>query len=104
MPAGANITSTGQFTFTPTEAQGPGTFTFDVIVSDDGSPNLSDSETITVTVHEVNTGPVLDAIGDKAVDELVTLSFTATATDVDEPAALGRSCAYFDNLRAGRSP
>ena len=30
--------STGVFTWTPTEAQGPGSYTFDVIVSD-GSPD-----------------------------------------------------------------
>ena len=56
VPAGAGIDSTsGDFSWTPTEAQGPGTYTFDVCVSD-GS--LSDCETITVTVSEVNTAPV----------------------------------------------
>ena len=49
-PTGASITSSGVFTWIPTEAQGPGTYTFDVIVSD-GS--LTDSETITVVVKEV---------------------------------------------------
>ena len=48
------------FTWTPTEAQGPGSYTFDVVVSD-GS--LTDAETITVTVSEVNVAPVLGAIG-----------------------------------------
>ena len=42
-----------------------------------------DSETITVTVNEVNVAPVLAAIGDKTVDELTLLTFTATATDAD---------------------
>jgi len=41
------------FTWTPTEAQGPGSYTFDVRVTDNGSPNLNDSETITLTVSEV---------------------------------------------------
>src|SRR5262249_33832702 len=54
-PDGAAINATtGAFSWTPTEAQGPGTFTFTVRVTDDGSPNLSDEESITVTVNEVN--------------------------------------------------
>jgi hypothetical protein len=55
VPAGAGIVSTsGAFSWTPTEAQGPGTYTFDVCVSDG---LLFDCETITVTVSEVNTPP-----------------------------------------------
>ncbi|CAB5153916.1 T1SS secreted agglutinin RTX, partial [Olavius algarvensis associated proteobacterium Delta 3] len=38
-----------------------------------------DSETITVTVNEVNVAPSLDPIGDHTVDEGVELTFTATA-------------------------
>ncbi|MBN1538152.1 MAG: DNRLRE domain-containing protein, partial [Anaerolineales bacterium] len=50
VPGGAGINSTsGAFTWTPTEAQGPGPYTFDVCVSDG---LLSDCETITVTVNE----------------------------------------------------
>ena len=63
-----------------------GRYTFDVVVTDNGTPNLSDSETITVTVDEVNVAPVLGAIGNQTVDELALLSFTATASDVDVPA------------------
>ena len=59
-------------------------YTFDVVVSD-GSL-LTDFETINVTVTEVNVAPVLDAIGNKTVNELVALGFTATATDADVPA------------------
>ncbi|WP_395373922.1 Ig-like domain-containing protein [Marinicella sp. W31] len=84
-PTGASITSDGMFSFTPTEAQGPGDYTFDVIVTDDGMGDLSDSETITVTVSEVNTAPTLNAIGNQSVDELETLNFTATALDGDVP-------------------
>ena len=47
---------------------------------------LTDSETITVTVNEVNVAPVLAAIGNKTVNEESELTFTATATDHDEPA------------------
>ena len=46
-----------------------------VVTETNGVPtNLSDVETITVTVGEVNLAPVLDAVGDRAVDELVNLS------------------------------
>ena len=74
------------FTWTPTEAQGPGDYTFDVCVVDDGVPPLQDCETITITVNEVNVAPVLDPIGDQTIDEAVALTFTATATDADLPA------------------
>jgi hypothetical protein len=47
VPTGASITTGGVFTWTPTVAQGPGGYTFDVCVSDGA---LSDCETITVTV------------------------------------------------------
>lgn len=51
-PTGASITTNGDFSFTPTAAQGPGMYTFDVIVSDDSMPALTDSETITVEVTD----------------------------------------------------
>ena len=88
-PAGASIDPvSGAFTWTPTEAQGPGSYTFDVVVTDDGTPTLSDSETITVTVDEVNVAPVLDPVGDQTIDEGVELTFAATATDPDVPSTL----------------
>ena len=54
-PDGATINvATGEFAWTPTEAQN-GTYTFTVVVSDG---LLTDSEEITVTVAEVNDGPI----------------------------------------------
>ncbi|MFJ5767284.1 putative Ig domain-containing protein, partial [Lysinibacillus sp. NPDC093210] len=83
-PTGATINAmTGVFTWTPTEAQGPDSYTFTVRVSDG---MLTDEESITVTVNEVNSAPVLQAIGNKTVDEGSQLTFTATATDADLPA------------------
>ena len=82
-PSGASITSGGAFTWTPTEAQGPGSYVIRIIVSDSIT---QDYEDIMVTVNEVNTPPVLDSIGPKSVNEGSTLSFTATASDVDIPA------------------
>ena len=58
-PAGTTIGfSTGEFRWTPTEAQGPGTYTLQVRVSDG---ELSSLKSFTVTVNEVNQAPVLNA-------------------------------------------
>ena len=78
--------NTGVFSWTPTEAQGGLTPSVTVTVTDSGSGNLVDSETFTITVNNINTAPVLGAIGNQTVNELATLSFTATATDADLPA------------------
>jgi hypothetical protein len=85
-PAGAAINaSTGIFSWTPTDAQGPGIYPITVRVTDNGTPPLSDSETITITVRDVNAAPVLAPIGSKTVLPMVALTFTATATDPDVP-------------------
>ena len=80
-PSGASINLTsGAFTWTPTEMQ-DGAPSITVQVSD-GRGGAA-SETITVTVSEVNTAPVLDAITPKGVARPDTLTFTATASDDD---------------------
>ena len=85
-PAGASITSAGAFSWTPTEAQGPGTYSITVRVTDNGSPVLNDFETISVTVNEVNSAPVLATIANQTVNEGATVTATASATDSDVPA------------------
>ena len=86
-PAGATIdASSGQFTWTPAEAQGPASFSFVVRVTDSGKPARSVGERITVTVLEANRPPVLDAIDDLDVNEGSPLTFTANASDPDSPA------------------
>lgn len=58
VPSGASInSSTGVFSWTPTEAQGPAIYTFDVAVSDGES---TASSTIIITVTEVNQAPIAD--------------------------------------------
>jgi hypothetical protein len=76
----------GVFTWTPNENQGPGNYPMTIRVTDDGLPSLSDAETITVTVNEVNTAPILNAIRDQTINEGATLSFNALASDSDVPA------------------
>ena len=77
--------STGAFSWTPTEAQGGLTPSVTITVTDNGTGKLTDSETITITVGDTNVAPVLAAIGNQSVNEGATLSFTATATDADLP-------------------
>ena len=78
--------NTGVFSWTPTETQGGLTPSVTITVTDNGSGNLTDSETFTITVGDTNTAPVLAAIGNQSVNEGATLSFTATASDPDLPA------------------
>ena len=80
IPAGASITSGGAFSWTPSESQ-DGTHSVTARVSDGNGG--SDSETITVTVSEVNQAPALNPIGPKSVNRPGTLAFTATASDGD---------------------
>src|SRR5436309_5173440 len=46
-PPGSSITTNGVFAWTPTEAQGPGSYPVTIRVSDDFSPPASAAETIT---------------------------------------------------------
>jgi hypothetical protein len=82
-PPSASITSGGYFTWTPTEAQGPGVYNINITVSDGID---IDYEVITVTVNEVNLPPVLNPIGPKTINEGALLQFTITASDPDLPA------------------
>ncbi|MDO9187447.1 MAG: DUF4347 domain-containing protein [Bacteroidia bacterium] len=78
--------NTGLFSWTPGEAQGGLTPSVTITVTDSGTGNLLDSETFTISVADLNAAPVLAAIGNRSVNELATLSFTASATDADLPA------------------
>src|SRR4030095_17227724 len=86
-PAGASITaSSGLFSWTPSEAQGPGSYTITVQVTDDGSPPLSDTKTFMVTVNDVNNAPTLAVIANQTVNEGSLLTVTASGSDSDVPA------------------
>ena len=52
-PSGASITNGGSFTWTPTEAQGPGVYTITIRVTDDGIPSLDDFEIVQITVDDL---------------------------------------------------
>ena len=85
-PAGATINATnGVFTWTPTEAQGPGVYNITVRVTDNNLPPLSDAKIFQVTVNETNQAPVLAAITDRVVHAGTLVAITNTATDADLP-------------------
>ncbi|VTS06475.1 S8 family serine peptidase [Tuwongella immobilis] len=85
-PSGAAIDpTTGEFTWTPDESQGPGNFSVTVIVTNANFPTLQSSVTFAIDVMEVNQPPVLDPIADQTMDENTTLTFTISATDLDLP-------------------
>ena len=80
-PTNAAIDANGVITWTPTEAQGPGVYSFTNRVVDNGTPALSATNSFSVTVTEVNSAPVLPVQADRTVAELSTLTVTNTATD-----------------------
>ena len=85
-PTNAAISANGVITWTPTEAQGPSTNTFTTVVTDNGTPTVSATNSFTVVVNEVNSAPVLPTQNNLVIDELNTLIVTNTATDADLPA------------------
>ena len=84
-PTGASITSGGVFTWTPTAAQAPSTNNISVIVTDSGQPQMSATNSFKVVVYRPNTPPVLAAISNQTVYANTLLTFTASATDTDQP-------------------
>jgi hypothetical protein len=88
-PEGMTIDpASGLISWTPTEAQGPGTYAVSVRVSDDAQPPLSDARQVTIFVVEVNTPPELAAIEDQTVAVGTPVNFAAAATDIDLPGQL----------------
>jgi hypothetical protein len=77
--------STGVFSWTPTEAQGPSTNVITVVVTDSGTPPMSSTQNFTVAVLESNEPPVLASIADRTIHAGVTLTITNSATDPDIP-------------------
>jgi hypothetical protein len=86
-PAGATINpASGVFTWTPTEAQGPGVYNITVRVTDNNLPPASDAKIFQVTVTESNQAPVLAPITNRIVHAGTLITFTNSATDADVPA------------------
>jgi hypothetical protein len=58
-PNGLTVSPAGTIGWTPAEAQGPSTNIVTLRAVDDGVPSMSSTQSFTVVVREVNTGPVL---------------------------------------------
>jgi hypothetical protein len=88
-PAGAAIdAASGAFTWTPSEQQGPGTYSVNLRVTDDSVPAQTAALTVGVTVREVNRPPVLlpGAGGPTALHGGASLIWTNGVQDPDWPA------------------
>ena len=85
VPPGAS-TDGDVFMWTPSEADGPGTYTVTVTASQDSDGTLFDTVSFDITVLEVNLPPTLDPIGDQPGAVGSPTEFTATAGDPDLPA------------------
>jgi hypothetical protein len=83
-PAGASLDSvTGVFSWTPGYRQA-GVYALGfIVVERDRVPALSDTDTVVVTVVNVNNPPVLVNPGDKTVNETKTLTIVLQAGDVN---------------------
>lgn len=79
LPAGANFTG-NIFTWTPDYSQA---WSYSITFTVTDPDGLSDSETIGVTVDDVDRLPVLDPVGNRSVLEGQLLTFTLSATDPD---------------------
>ncbi len=81
-PSGmSNNPTTGAITWTPSQLQSPSTNTITAIVTDNGTPPLTGTNTFTVIVREVNVAPSLPTILTQTVNESALLTVINTATN-----------------------
>ncbi len=86
-PAGVSIVAgSGLLTWTPTERQGPETFTLTVRATDNGSLAFSDSRSFRVTVNELNAAPQLAVVTDRTATRGQRLVVQLVGSDSDLPA------------------
>jgi hypothetical protein len=82
-PSGLTVSSDGRLAWTPTEAQGPGTYTAVVRITDD--TDLSTERGYPITVSEVNRVPVLATVASQSVGEGIELFVSLVGSDADLP-------------------
>jgi hypothetical protein len=83
-PTGMAVTPDGRLTWTPTEAQGPASYTAVVRLSDE--TGLSTERGYPITVSEVNRVPLLATVSSQSVGEGSLLSVQLVGSDSDLPA------------------
>jgi hypothetical protein len=86
-PDGVQINpESGLLAWVPSESQGPGVYPIQICVSDMNQPSAPvQCVTLTATVAEVNSPPVIDPIGPQVIAANVPLQFSVTAADSDLP-------------------
>src|SRR6202142_3881683 len=77
----AAISTNGIITWTPNQTQSPGTNVMTTVVTDNGVPPLSATNSFNVIVREVNVAPSLGVISSQIVNELTLLTVTNAATE-----------------------
>jgi hypothetical protein len=87
-PTDAVIDTNGVISWTSVVAQVPSTNTFTTVVTDDGTPPLSATNSFAVVVQPIHNGPVLPPQTNRTIVGLETLVVTNTAGDNDIPATL----------------
>jgi hypothetical protein len=80
---GATLSSDGIFSFAPDETDGGASFSFTVLVTDQGGATAE--STFEVMVNEVNTPPSVMDVDDRMLNEGETLNVQVMATDSDLP-------------------
>ena len=89
-PSGMTITTNGVITWSPQASQVPGSYTISTVASNKDSfdlanPVLTATNSFVLTASTVHNGPTLPTVSGQTVNELVPLTVTNTATDLDVP-------------------
>jgi hypothetical protein len=83
-PTGMSINNLGRITWKTDEQDGPATFDNIVVNVSDGV--VTTTQTVAITVTEVNTAPLMAPLSDITVAEGALITFATTVTDTDVPA------------------
>ncbi|MCP4536174.1 MAG: tandem-95 repeat protein, partial [Chloroflexi bacterium] len=81
-PVGMTISDTGRILWYTGEADGPSLHN---VTIDAGDGVVTTSQTVAITVTEINQPPQMPVLSDVTVDEGTYISFSAAATDADLP-------------------
>ncbi|MBL9173752.1 MAG: hypothetical protein JNL10_09480, partial [Verrucomicrobiales bacterium] len=84
-PGTLSVTN-GIVTWTPGEAEGPGVYSVNIVVTDSGTPPLSATNSFSVTVREVNRPPSITSLPQQNAPELSPFILNLSASDPDLPA------------------
>jgi hypothetical protein len=82
-PTNASISTNGIIAWTPSQTQAPSTNVITTVVSDNGTPSLSATNSFTVVVNDLNSAPVLPAQTNLTLTGLESMVVTNTASESD---------------------